>query len=78
MKVTWSDKGKAAWPAYAHDREGWGAVLAATRALEHDPLPASGEHHDEYHRLHVGPYRVHYVIDDEGITIQRVDKVLGP
>jgi len=77
VKVTWTDKAKAAFPAHAQDREGWGAVLAATRALESDPLPGGGEHHGEYHRLHVGAYRVHYVIADEAITIVRVDKALS-
>jgi mRNA-degrading endonuclease RelE of RelBE toxin-antitoxin system len=77
VKVTWTDKAKAAFRAFGRDREGWGAVLAATRALEQDPYPADGAHHGEYHRLHVGPYRVHYVIADEVITIVRVDRMPG-
>lgn len=75
MRVAWSGKAREAFPLYARDREGWAAVLAAARALEQDPYPDSGEHHGEYHRLRVGAYRVHYLIDDEGITIQRVDRV---
>jgi hypothetical protein len=76
VRVTWSGKARAAFPVFARDREGWAAVLAATRALERDPCPAGAAHHDEYHRLPVGPYRVHYVIDGEMITIVRVDRVL--
>jgi mRNA-degrading endonuclease RelE of RelBE toxin-antitoxin system len=75
VRVAWSDKAREAFPLYARDREGWAAVLAATRALEQDPYPAYGEHHGEYHRLHVGPYRVHYVITGDAITIVRVDRV---
>ena len=75
MRVTWSDQARAAFPLYARDREGWAAVLAAARALEQDPYPAYGEHHGEYHRLHVGRYRVWYEIDGDLITIRRVDRV---
>jgi mRNA-degrading endonuclease RelE of RelBE toxin-antitoxin system len=75
VRVTWSGKAREAFPLYARDREGWAAVLAATRALEQDPYPDTGEHHGEYHRLHVGPYRVWYEIDRDLITVRRVDRV---
>ena len=32
-------------------------------------------HRGRYHRLRVGRYRVMYVIDDDLITIERVDRV---
>lgn len=77
MRVTWSDKAREAFPLHARDREGWAAVLAATRALEHDPYPPppDGVHHGEYHRLYVGPYRVQYFVDGDLITVRRVDRV---
>ena len=40
--------------------------------------PAEGFHRGRYHRLRVGPYRVMYVIDDDVISVERVDRVAGP
>jgi len=57
------------------DQDGLRAVVAATAALTDDPHPPGGVHHGEYHRLHVGEYRVVYVIDPDRLTIERVDRV---
>jgi mRNA-degrading endonuclease RelE of RelBE toxin-antitoxin system len=51
------------------------AISAAVAALAGDPYPAEGFHRGRYHRLRVGPYRVMYVIDDDVITVERVDRV---
>jgi len=33
-------------------------------------------HRRDYHRLHVGPYRVHCIIDGDILNVIRIDKVL--
>ena len=38
-------------------------------------LPAGAYHRGDYHRLRVGLYRVVYIVDDELITVERVDRV---
>ena len=60
------------------DQDGMRAVGAAVAALAHDPYPAEGFHRGRYHRLRVGPYRVMYVIDDDVISVERVDRVASP
>ncbi len=54
------------------------AVGAAVAALADDPYPAEGFHRGRYHRLRVGPHRVMYVIDDDVISVERVDRVASP
>ena len=54
------------------------AVGTAVAALADDPYPAEGFHRGRYHRLRVGPYRVMYVIDDDVISVERVDRVASP
>jgi len=46
-------------------------------ALADDPYPPEAFHRGRYHRLRVGRYRVMYVIDNDLITIERVDRVVG-
>jgi mRNA-degrading endonuclease RelE of RelBE toxin-antitoxin system len=63
---------------YMHDQEGMRAIGTAVASLADDPIPAQGFHRGRYHRLRVGRYPVLYVIDDDMITIERVDRVTGP
>jgi mRNA interferase RelE/StbE len=56
------------------DQDGMRAIGAAVAALADDPLPAEGFHAGEYHRLRVFSYRVVYVIEDDLITVSRVDR----
>jgi ParE toxin of type II toxin-antitoxin system, parDE len=57
------------------DQGGMRDIGTAVAALTLDPLPPDAFHRGEYHRLRVGPYRVVYVIDDDLITVERVDRV---
>lgn len=57
------------------DQDGMRAIGRAVAALADDPYPPEGFHRGRYHRLRVGPYRVMYVIDDNVITIERIDRV---
>jgi mRNA interferase RelE/StbE len=51
------------------------AVVAAVDALEGDPYPADSFRWGDMHRLRVGQYRIMYVVEDDLITIDRVDRV---
>ena len=57
------------------DQEGMRAVGAAVAVLAGDPYPREAFHRGRYHRLRVGRYRVLYGIDNDLITIERVDRV---
>jgi mRNA-degrading endonuclease RelE of RelBE toxin-antitoxin system len=50
-------------------------IGAAVAALALDPLPPEAFHRGDYHRLGVGRFRVVYVVDDDLITVERVDRV---
>ena len=59
------------------DTGGMQAVVAALDALARDPYPAQSFRWGEMLRLRVGRYRVMYVVEDDLITIERVDRVGG-
>ena len=48
------------------------AIGAAVAGLVLDPYPPEGFHRGGYHRLRVGRFRVVYVVDDDLITVERV------
>lgn len=60
------------------DQAGLRAVNAAVAALADNPSPPEAFIRGEYRRLRVGPYRVMYEVDDDLITIIRVDRLLPP
>jgi len=51
------------------------SIGAAVASLAKDPYPPEAFHRGGYHRLRVGRFRVVYVIDDDLITVERVDRV---
>jgi len=48
-------------------------IGTAVMALSDDPSPAEAFIRGDYRRLKVGPYRVMYVLENDLITIERVD-----
>jgi mRNA-degrading endonuclease RelE of RelBE toxin-antitoxin system len=62
---------------FLDDAEGMQAVVAALDALAQDPYPAQSFRWGEMLRLRVGRYRVMDVVEDDLITIERVDRVGG-
>ena len=58
------------------DQGGMRAIGAAVAALASDPYPPEGYHRGEYHRLRVGRFRLIYVVDDDVITVERVDRAV--
>ena len=75
MKIEWSPAATALARQYMHDQAGMRAIGVAVTALASDPYPSEAFHRGRYHRLRVGRYRVVYTIDDDLITIDRVDRV---
>ena len=65
---------------YMHHQDGMRAIGAAVAALADDPCPAppEGLHRGPYRRLRAGAYRIMYAVDEDAITVERVDRLLRP
>jgi mRNA-degrading endonuclease RelE of RelBE toxin-antitoxin system len=79
VTIEWTPAAVASARRYLHDQDGVRAVGTAVSALARDPYPPSPEgfHRGRYHRLRAGLYRIVYLVDEDVITIDRVDR-LGP
>lgn len=75
MKIEWSPAATTLARQYLRDQDGMRAMGAAIAALAVDPYPPEAFHRGRYNRLRVGRYRVVYTVDDDLITIDRVDRV---
>jgi mRNA interferase RelE/StbE len=75
MRIEWSPKARACARRFMDDQDGMHAIDVAVAALALDPNPENAFIRGDYRRLTVGPYRVMYVVDDDVITIERVDLV---
>jgi ParE toxin of type II toxin-antitoxin system, parDE len=58
------------------DQTGMRAIAAAVSALAVDPNPPDAFVRGSYRRLRVGRYRIMYVVEDDVVTIERVDRVV--
>jgi mRNA-degrading endonuclease RelE of RelBE toxin-antitoxin system len=74
MKIEWSPNARATARRYMDDQDGMREIGAAVAALAENPDPAAAFVRGEYRRLRVGAYRIAYVVRDDLITIDRVDK----
>ena len=77
MTIEWTPAAVASARRYLLDQRGLRAVGAAIAALADNPYPdpPAGFHRGRYHRLRAGTYRIMYVIDENVITIERVDRL---
>ena len=77
MTIEWTPAAVASARRYLLDQSGLRAVGAAIAALAGNPYPdpPAGFHRGRYHRLRAGGYRIMYVIDEDVITIERVDRL---
>lgn len=79
MQIRWSDAGKASARRFMRDdQDGLRAVGRAVAALAEDPYPDGAFHRGAYHRLRAGAYRVMYAVDEDVITVERVDRLKAP
>lgn len=76
MRIEWSPAARASAGRYLDDQDGMRAIGAAISALAADPDPPDAFVRGDYRRLRIGAYRVMYVVEDDSITIERVDLVL--
>lgn len=61
--------------ALQDDQAGMRAIGGAVAGLAVDPYPPEAFHRGGYHRLRVGQYRVVYIVEDDLITVERVDRI---
>jgi mRNA-degrading endonuclease RelE of RelBE toxin-antitoxin system len=59
-----------------NDQDGTRAIGAAIEGLADHPYPPppAGFHRGTYHRLRVGDFRIMYVVEEDVITVDRVDR----
>jgi hypothetical protein len=75
MRIIWSEIAQATFVRFTADQAGMMAVSRAEEALADDPVPQGVFFRGAYRRLRVGPYRVLYEVEENLITIVRVDRV---
>jgi mRNA interferase RelE/StbE len=75
VTIRWSPAATASARRYLRDQDGRREIDSAVAALADDPYPPQGFHRGRYHRLRIGRFRVLYVVDDDVITVERVDRV---
>lgn len=75
MKIEWSPAAKASAARFMRDQDGMRRLLAAIDLLADDPRPPEAFVRGEYHRLRVGPYRVMYLVQDQLVTVDHVDRI---
>jgi mRNA-degrading endonuclease RelE of RelBE toxin-antitoxin system len=78
VRIEWTPAAVASARRYLQDQAGMRAIGSAVSALAGDPCPPppDGFHRGRYHRLRVGSYRVMYVVDEDVITVERVDRLV--
>lgn len=76
MKIEWSVAARVSTRRYLADQAGMRAIAAAVSSLAVDPDPPEAFVRGRYRRLRAGAYRIMYVVEDDVVTIERVDRVI--
>ncbi len=76
MRIEWSPAARASARRYLADQAGMRTVSVAVAALADDPDPPEAFIRGDYRRLRVGRYRIRYVLEEDLITIERVDRIV--
>jgi mRNA-degrading endonuclease RelE of RelBE toxin-antitoxin system len=71
VKIEWSPAARASARRYLADQDGMRAIAQLAGNLH----PPEAFHRGDYHRLRVGPYRIVDMMEDDLVTIERVDRV---
>jgi mRNA-degrading endonuclease RelE of RelBE toxin-antitoxin system len=79
VRIEWTPAAVASARRYLRDQDGMRAMGASVAALAADPYPEppAGFHRGRYHRLRAGHYRIMYVVADDVITVERVDRLVA-
>jgi mRNA interferase RelE/StbE len=75
VTIVWRHAALTSARRFMADQAGMRDVNRAIAALAKDPGPPDAFVRGSYRRLRVGTYRVLYEVDEDVITIVRVDKV---
>ena len=75
MRIIWSEIAQTTFVRFMADQAGMMAVNRAVEALPDDPTPPDAFVRGAYRRLRVGSYRVLYEVEENLITIVRIDRV---
>ena len=75
MRIEWSPRAITTASRFFADKGGMTAAVAAIDALEGDPCPPDSFRWGDMRRLRVGQYRIMYMVEDDLITIDRIDRV---
>lgn len=73
MRIEWSPAARESARRFLADQDGMREIGMAVRGLAADPSPPDAFVRGGYRRLKVGRYRVMYVLEDDLITVERVD-----
>jgi mRNA-degrading endonuclease RelE of RelBE toxin-antitoxin system len=77
VRAEWSPRAVTTASRFLEDADGMRTVVAALDALAADPYPADSFRWGDMFRLRSGRYRIMYVVENDLITIERVDRVSG-
>jgi mRNA interferase RelE/StbE len=75
VRIIWSEIAQTTFVRFMADQAGMMAVNRAVEALTDDPTPPDAFVRGAYRRLRVGSYRVLYEVEENLITIVRIDRV---
>jgi len=75
VRIIWSEIAQVTFVRFMADQAGMMAVNRAVEVLADDPAPVGAFVRGAYRRLRVGPYRVLYEVEENLITIVRIDRV---
>lgn len=78
MKVEWSVRARASARRFMNDQAAMREIIAAVNALSDDPEPPGAFVRGEWGRLRLGDYRIFYLIRDDLILIDHVDRITPP
>jgi hypothetical protein len=75
VRIIWSEIAQATFARLMADQAGMMAVNRAVEALADEPAPLGAFVRGSYRWLRVGPYRVLYEVEENLVTIVRIDRV---
>lgn len=77
MRIEWTPGALTSAARFMADQPGMRAINAAIIGLAGDPEPPEAFVRGGYRRLRAGVYRVMYAVEEDIITVLRVDRVIS-